>query len=84
MSVCLKQAGETDDLNQTVNYSDVYSQIRGIMEGTPHHQLIESVAEKIAGEILETHPLVKDITVSVHKPHVALYGPLESLGVEIW
>ena len=56
--------------------------IREIVEGPPQ-QLIEAVAERIAGKVLREHPSVAGITVSVVKPHVAVGGVLESLGVEI-
>ena len=56
--------------------------IREIVEGPPQ-QLIEAVAERIAGKVLRDHPGVAAITISVVKPHVAVGGVLESLGVEI-
>lgn len=47
MQLNLRAAGEQDDLGQTVNYADVFTKIRGIVEGEPC-QLIEAVAERIA------------------------------------
>lgn len=52
------------------------------MEGPPQ-QLIEAVAERIAGAVLRDHPAVAAITVVVSKPQVAVSGVLQSLGVEI-
>ena len=43
----LSLPGQTDDLNDTVNYSNIYKLIKNIVEG-PSFDLIESVAEKIA------------------------------------
>ena len=43
----LSEAGKTDDLDKTVNYAEVYSVCRSIVEGEPV-KLIETVAEKIA------------------------------------
>ncbi|GAY79025.1 2-amino-4-hydroxy-6-hydroxymethyldihydropteridine pyrophosphokinase [Sporolactobacillus inulinus] len=43
----LYRAGSTDRLDQTVNYADVYTKVKEIVEGPPC-ALIEHVAEKIA------------------------------------
>ncbi len=56
--------------------------IKAIVEGPPH-KLIESVAERIAQQILEGHPLVHSVQVGVHKPQVAVSGVVKSLGIEI-
>ncbi|KAL4457847.1 hypothetical protein ABPG75_012712 [Micractinium tetrahymenae] len=78
----LSHAGHTDDLSRTVNYAQVYEDIKAIVEGPPA-QLIESVAERIAAQLLRGHPSVAAITVGIAKPHVAVSGVLQSLGVEI-
>jgi len=83
MSVDLRKAGETDDLNHTVNYAEVFRQVKLVVEGPPQ-QLIETVAAKIAKDVLDSHEAVRDIMVRVQKPHVALEGVLETLGIEIW
>lgn len=56
--------------------------IKAIVEGPPA-QLIESVAERIAERILAGHPLVTAVRVGVRKPHVAVSGVVQSLGVEV-
>ena len=56
--------------------------IRGIVEGPPL-QLIEAVAERIAAQVLRAHPGVAAVTVGVCKPHVAVGGVVQSLGVEV-
>ncbi|KAK3275418.1 hypothetical protein CYMTET_16452 [Cymbomonas tetramitiformis] len=49
LSADLQLAGQSDNLENTVNYAEVYKSVKGVVEG-PHHQLIESVAESIASE----------------------------------
>jgi dihydroneopterin aldolase len=50
----------------------------------PYHNLIETVAEKIAAKILHNHPKVEAVHVAIKKPHVAINpGPVDSLGIEI-
>ncbi len=81
--VDLRQAGVSDDLTQTINYSSVYKRIKAIMEG-PLHNLLESVAENIATALLAEFPPATAISVSVRKPEVALKGAiLDAAGVRI-
>ncbi|CAA3017085.1 dihydroneopterin aldolase 1-like [Olea europaea subsp. europaea] len=52
------------------------------MEGTPHN-LLEPVAQLIASRILSKYPLISAVRVQVVKPHMAVQGPVDYLGVEI-
>ncbi len=67
----LRPAGLSDDLEKTVDYSEVYRRVRQIVTGDPVN-LIETIAERIATEILEEHPPVQTVRVRVAKPHVRL------------
>lgn len=67
----LRQAGRTDDLTKTVDYSEVYRQARAIAEGEPVN-LTETVAERIAAAVLERHAIVHSVRVRVQKPFVRL------------
>ena len=79
----LRPAGTSDDLTKTVDYSEVHSMARDIVEG-PSVQLVETVAERIAAAVLENHPLVEAVKVRVAKPHVRLGGTvLAGSAVEI-
>lgn len=80
----LRAAGTTDDLTQTTSYSDVYRQAREIAEGGPH-DLIETVAEKIAAAVLTAHAEVEEIRVTIRKPDVPIKGSiLHAVGVEVF
>ena len=67
----LRAAGQSDDLALTVDYSEVYAQVRAIVEGPPL-RLTEAVAERIAAAVLERHPRVSVVQVKVAKPQVRL------------
>ena len=69
----LHAAGLTDDLSKTVDYSEVYREVRAILEGPPV-ALTETVAERIAAVILQQHAEVEAVRVSVTKPQVRLDG----------
>lgn len=79
----LRPAGESDDIGQSVSYADMYKQIQAIVEGPPF-KLVESVASAIATVLLSSHPSISDVRVKVCKPHVAVEGVLDHLGVEIF
>ncbi len=51
------------------------------MEGRP--QLLESVADRLANEILNDYHMVQGLQLHLKKPHVAVAGVVESLG-ECW
>ena len=78
----LSAAGETDSISDTVSYSDIYRIARGIVEGPPHN-LLESVAHSIANSTLLKFPQISAVRVKVGKPHVAVQGVVDYLGVEI-
>ena len=67
----LRPAGLSDDLSQTVDYSEVHAQIKEIVEGEPVN-LTETLAERIATATLERHPRVEGVRVKVSKPNVRL------------
>ncbi len=49
------------------------------MEGKPH-KLLESVAEDIAGTVLQDYESVLGIKIKIQKPHVAIEGVVKYLG----
>ena len=80
--VDLKTAGQTDDLNNSVNYAEIYTLCKGIVEGKPYN-LIEVVAEKIAADILISYPIIQSCKIKVVKPDPPIPGHYDSVAVEI-
>lgn len=78
----LKKAGETDELEYTVNYAELYSLCKKVMEGKPY-KLVESLAEKIASSILEQFPEIIQTTIKIIKPDPPIPGHYDSVAVEI-
>lgn len=62
----LHRAGQTDDLNDTVDYASVVQTVGEMVTGKPH-KLIESVAEKIAAIILREYGQIERVIVTLHK-----------------
>ncbi|WP_342433828.1 dihydroneopterin aldolase [Neobacillus sp. FSL H8-0543] len=80
--VDLKKAGETDELEHSVNYGEIFRVCKEVVEGAPF-KLVEAVAEKIAKEILQQFSLVSETTVKVIKPDPPIPGHYQSVAVEI-
>ncbi|HEX2625480.1 MAG TPA: dihydroneopterin aldolase [Candidatus Limnocylindrales bacterium] len=78
----VRPAGIDDDLSRTVDYRAVYATTRRIVE-TMTFNLIEALAEAIAGALLSEHSRIEEVVVRVRKPDVRLDGPLAYSGVEI-
>ncbi|KAH1258882.1 Dihydroneopterin aldolase 2 [Glycine max] len=78
----LKAAGKSDHLSDSVSYTEIYDIAKDVLEGSPHN-LLESVAQKIAITTLTNHKEISAVRVKVGKPHVAVRGPVDYLGVEI-
>lgn len=64
----LGSAGRADDLEQTVDYAEVITITRQIVEGPPVH-LLETVAETVASQLLNQFPRLDGLRVRVHKPN---------------
>jgi len=75
VEVDLRHAGETDSLEETVNYSELFAAARDVVTGPPCN-LIEAVAERIAGRILGEQPLVQTVVIRVRKPEVPIPGSI--------
>jgi len=64
----LSKAGETDDLQHSVNYAEVYGLVKSVVEGETF-KLIEALAETIASRLLDAYAKIHEVTVRVVKPH---------------
>jgi 7,8-dihydroneopterin aldolase/epimerase/oxygenase len=82
VSLDLKKAGETDELEHSVNYAELYQICKEIVEGKPY-KLIEAVAENIAADILTRFALISEVTIKVIKPDPPIPGHYNSVAVEI-
>lgn len=80
--VNLKRAGQTDDLNYSINYADLYTLCKKIVEGEPF-RLIEAVAEKIANTLLVDYRDINSCIVKIIKPDPPIRGHYESVAIEI-
>ncbi|RDY24634.1 dihydroneopterin aldolase [Romboutsia maritimum] len=77
-----KEAGQTDDMNKSVSYAEVYDVVKDVAENK-RFNLIEALAENIAAEVLEKFNLVEKIMVRIKKPEAPVNGIYDYFGVEI-
>lgn len=66
----LSQAGDSDDLADTVDYGKLAERLVTVMTGPPVH-LIETLATRLA-EVCLADPRVAAATVTVHKPRAPI------------
>jgi dihydroneopterin aldolase len=78
----LKKAGQSDELDYSVNYGELFQVCKEIVEGKPY-KLVEAIAEKIAETVLKKFTLVSEATVKVIKPDPPIPGHYRSVAVEI-
>ena len=78
----LKEAGESDDLNKTISYAAVCSDISEELKRSKY-DLIEKVAEETASFILMKYDLLEGVKVLIKKPWAPIGKSLDYAGVEI-
>ncbi|WP_236796346.1 dihydroneopterin aldolase [Amycolatopsis sp. GM8] len=77
----LTAAAKTDDLAQTLHYGELAELAAGIVGGEPY-DLIESVAGKIADEVMEDERL-QAVEVTVHKPSAPIPLTFDDVAVTV-
>ena len=71
----LSKASQTDNLNDTVSYADIYAVVKNEM-AIPS-QLLEHVAGRIKRKIKSAFPDIKDITIRLSKHNPPVGGEVE-------
>lgn len=80
----LAQAGESDDLGDTIDYGEVAQRVHAVVVGEPC-ALIETVAERIveACRSIPGFEEVRFMEVAVHKPSAPITVPFEDVVLRI-
>ena len=77
-----RPAGLADDLSLSTNYGEVCQFITEFMQQHTF-QLIETVAERTAYEVLQHFPLVQGLDLEIRKPEAPIPLPFGSVSVAI-
>lgn len=78
----LREAGDSDNLNKTVNYAELCFEIEEQFT-KQKYDLIESTVEKLAEFILLKHEIIERIKLKVKKPWAPIGKPVEYVAVEV-
>lgn len=78
----LSSAGRTDSLTETVSYAELADIAERIITG-PSRDLIEALAEDVAGAVLLHDPRIAAVEVTVHKPQAPLTQTFDDVAVTL-
>lgn len=78
----IRPAGREDDVSLSTNYSEICHFITNWMQETLY-DLIETVAETLAEQILLNFGAIQAIELEIRKPHAPVGLPFESVSVRI-
>ena len=78
----LRQAGSSDQVEDTIHYGEVYQVIKACVT-KDRHQLLEHLAEEIAQRVLGQFSCAS-VRVEVHKPQAPIAGIFRDVSIEIW
>ena len=73
------KAAREDDLNETVNYAEIYSLVKEEMQ--QRSKLIEHVAQRILNSVLSHFPSMKSVEIRLSKHNPPLGGEVEKATV---
>jgi dihydroneopterin aldolase len=78
----LSRAAQSDDVEDTINYAEIHTVVKSIVEGAPV-KLIETLTEKIASALFGTYTSIIKATVSVTKPNPPFDMTFDGVTVEL-
>ncbi len=78
----VKDAAVRDDINYTIDYADIFYNVRKIVENESYN-LIETLAENICKMILDRYATVQKAEVTVYKPCAPVEGEFKYFAVKI-
>ena len=81
MQLPLKKSCDSDNLNDTVDYEQIYKPVDSCIKKDKFY-LIEALANSIASDILQNFP-INSLLVRVRKPHAPVKGVLDTVEVEL-
>jgi dihydroneopterin aldolase len=77
----IAKATQSDDLEDTVDYVNIYAMCREVVEGA-HVKLLETLACRIMDRVLADFPSVQKVEITIRKPSVPLPGVLDHVALE--
>jgi dihydroneopterin aldolase len=81
ISADLTQASDTDQLESTIDYVEVYGLVQHISK-TESFVIIEAWIHRLASEILKQFSLADEVIVRIRKPAAPVGGSLDAVELE--
>ena len=81
LSVDITRAIQTDDVNDTVNYADVYQVVKAEMQ--QRSNLLEHVAGRIAHRLLHDFPSITSVDIQVEKLNPPMKADIHSATIHL-
>lgn len=75
------QAAQTDCLEGTVNYAEVFEAVKQEMQISS--QLLEHVAYRIANRLLHDFPAIEEVDVELYKQNPPMGADCEQVGISL-
>ncbi len=82
MHLDVSEAAGADDVDKTVHYGEVAEHVAGLVAHDPV-DLIETVAARIARDLLARYSRLRRVTVTVHKPNAPIPVPFSDVSVRV-
>ena len=79
----LSKSGKSDNLANTVDYVQVFNEVKKIVTGTPRN-LIEAVAEDIAESLLKQFIQIESLRITIHKPAAPIAETFNGAAISIF
>ena len=74
------RAAETDELEGTVSYADIYASVKAEMDMPS--KLLEHVCQRIASRLFQDFPTIVSIDICLYKENPPMGACAQSIGVE--
>jgi|SRR5699024_10094981 len=79
----LRQAGLSDQMEDSVHYGEAFDIVREVVEGEPKH-LIEAVGEEVAQSLLQAFSSIVACRIEIEKPSPPIEGHYDGVAIEIF
>lgn len=81
LKVDISRASQTDDVEDTVSYADVYELVK--TEMAISSKLLEHVGGRIATKLFEVFPTIEEIKLRLSKRNPPMGADIDAAGIEI-
>lgn len=81
LKVNIEQAMQTDNVEDTVSYADIYESVK--QEMSVPSKLLEHVSGRIMNRLFEDFPQIEEVKIKLMKRNPPMGADIEAAGVEI-